>query len=515
MFFRVHLGLLCATDSTTHLIDITKFLCAENLPNCPIASTGDFAFFDRQQFPPPSDPTEDDPFAVLRPHLEKAAHQAGFQLVSDGCETPQKCLAKKRHPLGCEPPIASIRFVCNHHRIHRKRKLATQPHSLPLRKTSLHNDKRGNSRGSVGLKSLRKTNSNVADASCVCPFKFAVFLDSKGFWIKKDPRKSKTVCHQNHFKRLPSDIPAKLKHLSKEMKERFGELGNAHSRPAAARNFFFANHNLTLSRAQARCAMGKFRAKGSLHFDGLPGQTESVVDWLRSQPDTSFCVWGAQSPTKEQSCLHTQSSLIFEAFDEFNEFVQPGRPTEVEDLVSLCHEALADHRAEAEDLSLTESQNLFVACAWVTNRERRLFRLSPDVLKFDVTEGTNNEKRPLLTVSARTAFGHCLVIARMLTFENAWNFSKRFKDQSKETWQLLAITTRVRSGFPPMQPSQRATEGSKVLSWGSRNLEFDVTVKLNHNIACSLCCCHWCLDWTGSHCSGHGIATWHCGGPQN
>jgi len=63
---------------------------------------------------------------------------------------------------------------------------------------------------------------------------------------------------------------------------------------------------------------------------------------------------------------------------------------------------------------MKDTQNLFMGCAWITNKQRNIFCLLPHVIKFDVTKSTNTENRPLLTVSSRTAFGKYLIIMQML-----------------------------------------------------------------------------------------------------
>ena len=64
-----------------------------------------------------------------------------------------------------------------------------------------------------------------------------------------------------------------------------------------------------------------------------------------------------------------------------------------------------------------------IAFAYVTPQSRRLFRLYPHVLKFDVTMGTNEERRPLLIVSGRTPWGENFIIMRAyLPNERAWVF---------------------------------------------------------------------------------------------
>ena len=125
---------------------------------------------------------------------------------------------------------------------------------------------------------------------------------------------------------------------------------------------------------------------------------------------------GGQPGPIQTSLLNQHASRVFaDACPvEFNEWAEPGQSLQVDNLADLCQEAISDHQNQIVDDALSSDQSLFVACAWATNKERRLFRLSPEVLKIDVTEKVNSEKRPLLTVSIRTAFGSYIIVARML-----------------------------------------------------------------------------------------------------
>eukprot|EP00957_Ditylum_brightwellii_P193916 14767980-Ditylum_brightwellii.AAC.1 len=45
------------------------------------------------------------------------------------------------------------------------------------------------------------------------------------------------------------------------------------------------------------------------------------------------------------------------------------------------------------------SSNMVIGTAWTHKHLRNIARAFGDVLLFDATEGTNNEERPLLTLS--------------------------------------------------------------------------------------------------------------------
>ena len=79
--------------------------------------------------------------------------------------------------------------------------------------------------------------------------------------------------------------------------------------------------------------------------------------------------------------------------------------TSIDNLNMMCQEEVPDYMAAQENMQLQENQNLLIACAWITSKEKRMFCLFSHVIKVDITKGTNKEDWPLLTFSMRTALG--------------------------------------------------------------------------------------------------------------
>ena len=206
---------------------------------------------------------------------------------------------------------------------------------------------------------------------------------------------------------MSSDIPFRIRNFTAQQRKRAGELGNAFTGPAAGRNYFHANGNLTITRDQMRYAFRVTDTTGMYHFDGIRASAEAVVEWLRTAESLSYCIWGARPDSVTDAHMERQSGLIF------NENKEEDGNHSVSALTHFCQEILHEYTTEMENLKLDVDQNMFIACAWITNKERRMFRLFPHVLKIDVTKGTNRENRPLMTVSMRTAYGKYLVIMRM------------------------------------------------------------------------------------------------------
>jgi len=66
-----------------------------------------------------------------------------------------------------------------------------------------------------------------------------------------------------------------------------------------------------------------------------------------------------------------------------------------------------------KQLMLREDQSLLLAVCWVSDDERRLAEMFPEVLYMDVTSQTNNEKRPLFLVAGKDSCGKSFTAARI------------------------------------------------------------------------------------------------------
>ena len=72
-----------------------------------------------------------------------------------------------------------------------------------------------------------------------------------------------------------------------------------------------------------------------------------------------------------------------------------------------------DTELQRNKYNMEANQRLLVGIAWIYVGEHRLFRLFPKVFHVDATSHTNNEKRVLLTFSARTSDGRTFVFLRV------------------------------------------------------------------------------------------------------
>ena len=401
--FPMHVGLLCAQDMETKDIDICSFVSGD----LPEYSFSPFAYFDRSKFPYVDQPK-------ISPELHKqlvvAATRAGFQLTSNGRSYKQSALSeRKRFPLHSTPPIGSVTYVCSRYDTHRKSKIITENNDhqrIQHRGVSLHNNARGNSRGLDGKKGPRKSNSTKAAMSQdTCGFRLNIFWDANGYYIQKG---SGFTMHCKHMRRHPKDIPTSIRQYSAKLKETLGELSNGRLTAASGRNYLHSVHGITASLSQVRYAFKVFDADNERFYFGEQAGPTGLLGWLEeNKRDISNCVWQAHPQESDLPAIERNANLIF------NEETVDGTTT-VTDLTEMCREVIHEYQREVKNLQLRQDQNLFIACGWMTKKERRLFRLFPDVLKVDVVKGTNQEDRPLLTVSVRTSQGKYIVVCRML-----------------------------------------------------------------------------------------------------
>jgi hypothetical protein len=76
-----------------------------------------------------------------------------------------------------------------------------------------------------------------------------------------------------------------------------------------------------------------------------------------------------------------------------------------------------------------EDQDILIGCCWVLPEGRRLFCAFPEVVCIDGTHKTNNESRPLLTLSVKDSNGKVTVAVRCIApNERSWFFGWLFQE---------------------------------------------------------------------------------------
>ena len=406
--FLMHVGSLCALDDKTKEIDICSFISG----NSTDSHLSDFAYFDRSQFPPTDDLTKVSP--LLHEALTVAARAAGFNMTGNGSSYTKKSLSsRKKFPHGSTPPLGSITYLCARYDRYEAKSKNQKDNSSSIthkaqqyRGVSLHNNDKGNSRGLDGKKGPRKSNTSKAGSEGeTCKFRLTVFWDYKGHYVQ---RGAGHTIHCKHMRRFPKDIPLSVRRWGDNVKEDVGKLSKGRITPASLRNYLRSVHGIVASRQQCRYASRICDADDERYYFGEQPGADGLLGYFEKHKDQiSYCVWQAQRLESEVPAMERTSNVIFQ------ENNLEGERT-FTDLTEMCQEVLHEYQKEMEMLRLRKDQNYFIACGWITNKERRLFRLFPHVVKIDVVKGTNQEDRPLLTASIRTSQGRYVVICRMM-----------------------------------------------------------------------------------------------------
>lgn len=200
----------------------------------------------------------------------------------------------------------------------------------------------------------RSTSKALSKTEC-CRYWFRVYVEQYGFYIK---RIGKACVHFGHMRRMPNDIPTKLRYLLESNKDKIARLGNAYTTPAAGRTLAHVNFCQTISRQQMRYAYQKYNGNGVYYFDGIEVNSVAMVSWTREQVGISYCIWGAKP----------ESALVFN-----EESVAGGTPV-VRSLVDLAQDVLSVYRNNVRLWSLSQSR--------VCSLERLVYRKRQAFISF-------------------------------------------------------------------------------------------------------------------------------------
>lgn len=146
--------------------------------------------------------------------------------------------------------------------------------------------------------------------------------------------------------------------------------------------------------------------------------------------------WEATS-TKRKSVQEKKYGFDDELLEELNGYSFPLEETTVDNNRNRRTRILPPVQANADKLALsdiliavskkreiTPGQKILLALAWCREDEARLFEMFPEVLMFDVTHGTNNEKRPLgIFASIDQNFEVCTPMRIFMPNECQWTMS--------------------------------------------------------------------------------------------
>ena len=321
---------------------------------------------------------------------------------------------------------------CKFHKIHCGKSLPQDSlYENGVRKTCfIHHQKRC-SRGKSGQKSNRKSSINrMLDTSTCCGVRITISLcrSKNAFFIKPGFGNNE---HRNHAPSVSGNDCIYHSSSVKESSQNHGYLNNLMtngvSGTSAARMMMGSqpNRNVHVSRCQALYFGNQFRDDNK----GIVDSPSNLIDYLESLENVSMSVLFHE--IEESDSISTVD----------NKFTISNYQTESSLTTTNTHNYLENQNGEEHmDLMNTRSSRniepsskIMVALAWVMDTDRKFFELYPEILMIDVTENTNNEKRPMLLVVGKDADGTTFVVMRVyLPHQRRWIFKWIFESCFKQ-----------------------------------------------------------------------------------
>jgi hypothetical protein len=396
---KLTFSLLGSTSPTDNILDYTGSIWR-----------GQKLYFCPTKYPP-----NEDGFNSLRCDIQVAALANGSNFVSNGTRKSKSGNTARAYM-----------FVCSH-----SKKYIQCPKRMvektSLRKTTSHNDRR-NSRGKVGQSMSRRTSTAASmDAKKVCSCKFQLGGDDLGYYFCGGVGNS---THNFHY-RIHEDsqkLPARL--INYQEKAILQSIAFSNAGDGVGRNVCYERTNVLLSRSQIKFMHGlKSRI---VHSDeGIDPAEDDIISCLRRRGVAFCCLYHHKEDVVPIEVVDgnvelTTSQLVNEVHEVGFSETLSGRLLLDQEEHKETHAFATEHR---DKLLLTSNEDLLIALAFVNPKERRLFKLFPHVLKIDCTPGTNNEKRPLLTITGRDSLGKMFTVMRVfLPNERAWVFRWMFQE---------------------------------------------------------------------------------------
>ncbi len=379
-------------------------------------------YFDTNRYPA----NDEASWTTLTCELQKVFHESGATFYNAG--------RSRKGNTHC-------RLRCAHNSLFRNRSAhaawnaqgTSGRENLNYRQESLQNSRK-HARGKSGQQELPKRNvtKKALNIDEKCTASFTIYKDEVGFYFKGGQG---PIQHSHHYKHASDLMSVPARFLEPNEQAILMSLANSHAGNGVCRNLCVERNSVFLSSSKIR------------HLHGLTGnkdRDESAFtgDDLRKQfkeHGVSFCFlyhqleMGENSPSKFDEKSQLAGTVVNETYitsdykddnaSVHSDCIDSSSTNEEAETAKEYQDMYSYAMSHRESFSNAIDEPIWIALAYVTPQSRRLFRMYPHVLKFDVTMGTNDEKRPLLIVSGRTPWGENFIVMRVyLPNERAWVF---------------------------------------------------------------------------------------------
>lgn len=292
--------------------------------------------------------------------------------------------------------------------------------SKEYRKFSTSNDAL-NSRGEDGIHDPRRSSCARTITKCEkCPFNFQVAHDTVGFYIipgsGSNIHTDHLVVHSN-----TAFIPDRCIVVPKDsVAQKVADAGVSSDIVGAV---LHSDTQETMNRQAIHYHTNKNRKKkGS---DGRPQNSKDETDQifeLLEENEIPYIALASNSVCDAESLnlvYNAHNSDITGAYGSDNQdhnYTTPPSADGIDDAKNYI-------KTKWNILGLNDLQQLMVAFAYTTPLQQRMFEIHPEVICIDTTQETNNEDRPLLTISGMDNNGKMFPILKaFLPHERGWIF---------------------------------------------------------------------------------------------
>ena len=348
-----------------------------------------------------------DAFKQLSTDIGRAAIDNGFQIAKNGNYPFTPLFHKQKNMEKKQPKVTAKRFSCVHNSQYRGSITGRQ--NLDYRDHTYHSDRK-NSRGLQGSTMCRR--SNTFKSYCKhtsCSFFFLIAHDDISFYVVNGLGNVEHCNHSQLSKEVLS-YPARL--LKGSEKELIKDLHNANANKGLMRNVIYEKTGQMLTLDNMAYVSGLCNSQKQLHDINFNSTTDKMLHFLAENQYDHMVLVHDPVISAVVNEVKMDSSLLIMPAKEVIEFAS-NEQIQVDEFV-------ADHR---ESLRCLPHQLLLMAVVWVIPCERKLFEMFPEVIKVDCTNDTNNESRPLLTMTGKDSNGKCFTLLRaFLPNQQNWVF---------------------------------------------------------------------------------------------
>ena len=340
-------------------------------------------------------------FKELSIDIGRAAIDNGFQIAKNGNYpfTPNNSKQKVK--------LTAKRFSCVHNSTYRGN--AKYRQDMTYRDHTYHNDRK-NTRGAFGLTYCRR--SNTMKSYCKhtsCSFFFLIAHDDISFYVVNGLGNVQHCYHTQLSKEVLSYPPRLLKDCEKDL---IKDLHNANANKGLMRNVIYEKTGQMLTLDNMAYVSGLCNSRKQLCDINFNSTTDMMLSYLADNHFDHMVLVHDPVISAVVNEVKLDSSLTVLPSKKIIEFTS-NEQIQVDEFV-------LDNR---ESLNCLPHQLLLMAVVWVIPCERKLFEMFPEVVKVDCTNDTNNENRPLLTMTAKDSNGKCLTLLRsFLPNQQNWVF---------------------------------------------------------------------------------------------